>query len=1113
MFKRITAFLLTLILVSALPIANTSVFAAGTIELPFTAASKYVGQRDNNYNVYGGMIILASAGGAEYTVEVAKAGNYHVVATVGSLNESTTQVKVNGVALQEVAVNTGDYTNYTDLYMGIAKLSAGVNTVTFMNNRGMLYFKMLTLEETTSAGSEVVTPNEGAFKSYFLPAKIQAEDFDYNSAKSSTSTQIVQQTYRNDSPLRINDDGADRLLLIGNNDHASYSFEVKEASIYNVSLMAQTTGKIRLQFDDNPGYVQTETDGVSKASAGNVFLTKGQHKLTVIGVGEEQALDYIQFTSGSGDYYVPSDLAEDTCIDFAVSEEEEAEAPIYKEFYVSENGSDANDGSKDKPFKSISAARDAVRKLTGKMTGDIIVNILPGRYVQTETLKFTTADNGKNGYNVIYRGTDASSKPVIDGGVKIDGWEEYKDGIFKAKTEGLSDMRQLYINGYPAQRARSKYRYAADKAYDDPDTESSQDGCYIRTQNFPVLSNTEDIEFIFNQMWVSQRVAVASIELEDKQWCVKYDQPYFSYTTSASYATIQPLAGTKFYIENAPELLDEPGEFYFDKKSQTVYYYPYPEENILTAEVYTPRTEILVTAMGENRENKISNISFDNLEFRHGAWNDASRTGVEVYQADCILPEKMNTSEYQEGRTLPVQVDIQYADNISVTNCNFINLGSSALGMVECVSNSLVDGNVFRDLSGSGVVIGNWRYNSTENTVMDVSRSITVSNNVIRRIGSEYSGCPAIGAYYTNSITIKNNDIKDTPYTGVTLGWGWGSGTSNVLKCANHRIMNNKIDQNSNTVYDGGPIYTLSEMKNTYISGNYCTRSNDLHGGIYFDQGSKGITAFNNVIEDSSNALFGNICEVYNLYNNYANFVDRSGNVPWNPSLATASLVRERPIRTEGQNWGPEARAIMAAAGVTEEYKHLLDGVEYPDWRTMSIKATPVDTFNSGSNLERSAVDYMDGGEGVGYHKNKAGTIPKEYYQNNVYSLGDTEANEWLAYDINIAKDSIYSFRLHYSLLSGSGEANLSSDTRVSVYVDDVVVLDSIPLEDTGSWTAYQGAILGQINLTKGDHVIKVQFVNGGFAFEKFVIFEGDGSVSDPDYDDGIMFTLEKQEG
>lgn len=48
-----------------------------------------------------------------------------------------------------------------------------------------------------------------------------------------------------------------------------------------------------------------------------------------------------------------------------------AQAATQATFYVAPDGSDAAKGTKDAPFKTITAAQKAVRAINGSMTGDI----------------------------------------------------------------------------------------------------------------------------------------------------------------------------------------------------------------------------------------------------------------------------------------------------------------------------------------------------------------------------------------------------------------------------------------------------------------------------------------------------------------------------------------------------------------------------------------------------------------------------------------------------------------------------------------------------------------------------------------------------------------------
>ena len=94
-----------------------------------------------------------------------------------------------------------------------------------------------------------------------------------------------------------------------------------------------------------------------------------------------------------------------------------------KEFFVSPQGDDANDGLAPEkagasgPFTTIAHARDEVRKLkkAGLPKGWIAVNLRGGVYQLPETLSFTQEDSGTSESPIVYRAYK-DEKPRLAGG-------------------------------------------------------------------------------------------------------------------------------------------------------------------------------------------------------------------------------------------------------------------------------------------------------------------------------------------------------------------------------------------------------------------------------------------------------------------------------------------------------------------------------------------------------------------------------------------------------------------------------------------------------------------------------------------------------------------------
>ena len=89
------------------------------------------------------------------------------------------------------------------------------------------------------------------------------------------------------------------------------------------------------------------------------------------------------------------------------------------------------------------------------------------------------------------------------------------------------------------------------------------------------------------------------------------------------------------------------------------------------------------------------------------------------------------------------------------------------------------------------------------------------------------------------------------PYTGMSIGYGWGSndaGGSNhyadrglynyqprystATTASNNRLIGNYVHDVMQQMNDGGCIYTLSANPGALISDNYCLRTNGHFGAL-----------------------------------------------------------------------------------------------------------------------------------------------------------------------------------------------------------------------------------------------------------------------------------------
>ena len=93
-----------------------------------------------------------------------------------------------------------------------------------------------------------------------------------------------------------------------------------------------------------------------------------------------------------------------------------------------------------------------------------------------------------------------------------------------------------------------------------------------------------------------------------------------------------------FYLTNAIQFLDEPGEWYLDVANKKIYYWPRNNENLATAKVVAPFTETLIRVEG-TIDDPVENVVIDGLSFQHTGWLRPSLEGHVPHQAGLYMTE------------------------------------------------------------------------------------------------------------------------------------------------------------------------------------------------------------------------------------------------------------------------------------------------------------------------------------------------------------------------------------------------------------------------------------------------------------------------------------------
>lgn len=557
------------------------------------------------------------------------------------------------------------------------------------------------------------------------------------------------------------------------------------------------------------------------------------------------------------------------------------------EIYVSLQGNDKNPGTKEAPFntlnRAIKQAREWRRLNWPEVAGGIYIRLEEGVYAQRNSLFLRPEDSGTPDSPTVICAVDGAH-PVISGGVAVTGWkrgcnhpaipEKLKQKIWSAEAPLIGnrrvETRQMWVNGHKVQRAAQFPDGGLERMIDFNPEEQTITIPVSQSVNPKRLQNAGQLEMIVHQRWAIAILRVKSIDVKDGQAVVRFHEPESHLEFAHPWP--QPVIGgekgnSSFCLTNALELLDQPGEWFQEYPSGTIYYYPQASENMETAEVIIPTLETLVTIDG-TLSRPVKHIQFNGITFAHTSWMRPSYQGhvtlqggfplLDAYKLqEPGLPEKAEL-ENQAWITRPeTAIRVRGAEHIDFKHCTFRHLSSTGLDYEWAVTASSVEDCQFTDIGGTALLVGAFPDGGFEThipfipaDVRELCSHITIRNNFISNVTNEDWGCVGIGAGYVRNMDISHNEVCHLNYSGICVGWGWTSLESGMC---NNRIEANYVHHFARRLYDAGGLYTLSNQPGSVMRNNriehlieapYAT--NDRAFYIYLDEATDGYTMENN---------------------------------------------------------------------------------------------------------------------------------------------------------------------------------------------------------------------------------------------------------------------------
>lgn len=623
-------------------------------------------------------------------------------------------------------------------------------------------------------------------------------------------------------------------------------------------------------------------------------------------------------------------------------------------FYVDPvNGLDSNNGTSPNgdAWRSLTQARDMVRLyISGGMTENVVVNLLgTGAFVVTVPLVFTEADSGRNGYTVRWQNYD-SNPPVLSGGVQVTNWswQDQANNIWKAPLTAVNDVRWITLIGTNGQAFRRPRAYSATPKTGTAwsyDACGHKEGIIVPDSVIGYWGNAGDMELRWDYEWRSHRLPVTGIVAGSQPGTkvIRLAPIPLGWSQSMGAAPLMPSYDQPFYLQNAYELLTQvPGVCYYDKAAHVLYYHADAGETMGAGSIVAPVLDgPFITINGSSPSARVHDLTFKGITFRYNRLSRATTLGSLPGQANKWANEDdMKGASENQGYLPRAAIEVTNATNVNFERNTFTRLGGIGLALLSGVSNSTILGNKFIDISDSALVAGTWNLFKID-TGEERVENLTVTNNTVDSVGAEFFSAPGMAFYYVQGCLISHNLLKNLPYTGIAVGWGWNTQGGTNLTALND-VSYNRIENYMNVLNDGAGIYTLG--KRTAGSGDLIEKNyvdvqtpakSDGYTAFYFDQGSNGLILTQNVAKTPTTIshgwlqlAFDGTLGNFSATNNYANVA-----TVWSKAIydtcsvnndvsntAKAVYVNTTTVSVPPAAWPAAAQTIINEAGLEQGY-------------------------------------------------------------------------------------------------------------------------------------------------------------------------------------------------
>ncbi len=370
---------------------------------------------------------------------------------------------------------------------------------------------------------------------------------------------------------------------------------------------------------------------------------------------------------------------------------------------------------------------------------------------------------------------------------------------------------------------------------------------FFSPQDIPEVTHAQDLELVLLHDWSITRIPVRSIDWNEHRITavdsIGSRLEFFTLTHWEEHS--------RYYLENAPEFCDRPGEWFCNLDEGLIYYHPLPGETMDETTGIIPQSEKLLVIDGDPGRHA-EYLTFESITFEHTAWPLPGK-------GYCGVQAGMHTdrSSARDGWSqLPAAIELDRADHCIFDQCILRHTGASGLWIRENCSGNAITESYLYDVGGNGIGIGEGSDRLVEGQPWwkaapeEVSGSNRVSDCLIEDCGQQFYGAVGIWCGLVAHTLIEHNQIRELPYTGISVGWMWNP---DPTPCRENTLHANHIHRVMKILSDGGGIYSLGLQPGSRITSNLIhdvqvNAGRAESNGMFLDEGTKELLVEDNIV-------------------------------------------------------------------------------------------------------------------------------------------------------------------------------------------------------------------------------------------------------------------------